>query len=175
MSVSKLRIGPGVRVLDEPLLSIADFENWRHSVLYNLRLDGDFKNYINLVFGKKTRQNPNRELTNDTSGPEADRKTAADKCADVDFMLAQVVQFCPKIPHNDITRDCASLEEVWQVIRMHSNIESSGALLNDTWNITRSLDEKPLALWSRLKQAYDDNLLLKDTLISSSSFTTASL
>ena len=160
---SKLRIGPGVKVLDEPLRSIAEFENWKHSVLYNLRLDGDFKNYLSVDFGIKTKLKPNRSLVDDTTGEN--KKTAAQKCEDVDFMLSQIAQYCPTIPHNDIIKDCASLSDVWQVVRMHSSLETSGSLLNDTWNITRNPDERPLALWSRLKQAYDDNLLRKDTLI----------
>lgn len=168
---SKLRIGPGVKVLDEPLRSIAEFETWRHSVLYNLRLDGDFKSYISIVFGKKDSAHPSRSLVDDTEG--AVKKTKEEKCADVDFMLSQIVNFCPKIPHNDIMRDCASLDDVWQVIRMHSNIETSGALLNDTWNIVRQADERPLALWSRLKQAYDDNLIMKNSLIYKNAVLTA--
>ena len=58
--MSKLRLGPGVRVLETQLRSIAEFETWRHSVLYNLRLDGDFKEYIapGYQFGPKTNAKP---------------------------------------------------------------------------------------------------------------------
>ena len=120
-SNSKLRIGPGVKILDQPLRSIAEFENWKHSVLYNLRLDGDFKPYLrpNLKFGKKTKAQPFRDFKPDTSGEN--QRTAEEKCDEVDFMLDQIAQFCPKIPHNDICRDCGSLEDVWQTIRLHSN------------------------------------------------------
>ena len=54
--------------------------------------------------------------------------------------------------------------EVWHVVRLHSNIETSGALLNDIWNIVRLSNETPQALYSRMKQAYVDNLIRKDTL-----------
>lgn len=164
MSGSKLRIGPGVKVLDQQLRSIAEFESWKHSVMYNLRLDGDFKEYLgaNYVFGKKTKAKPHRDVIPTRVDTP---KSAEDKCAEIDFMLEQIAQFCPMIPHNDIIRDCGSLNEVWQVVRLHSNIETSGALLNDTWNISRSSDETPQALYSRLKQAYDDTLILKNTLI----------
>ena len=136
MAHSKLRSGPGVKILDEPLTSIAAFENWKHSVLYSLRLDGECNDYIDIEFGKKTKNNPHRDLQNDPATKE-NGKTAARKAQDVDFMLAQIANFCPKIPRNDIIKDCKSLNEVWQVIRLHSNIETSGALLNDVWNITR--------------------------------------
>ena len=80
-------------------------------------------------------------------------------------MLETIHQFTPKIPHDDIVLDCNSLLEVWQVIRLHSNIQTTGALLNDIWNIKRLPDETPQALYSRIKQAYDDNLLRANTLV----------
>ena len=155
MSNSKLRLGPGIKVLDTQLRSIAEFETWRHSVLYNLRLDGEFKEYLEsgYKFGKKSNATPLRELK--PSGTGDTLKTAETKCAEVDMMLSQISQFCPVIPHNDIVRDCATLDEVWQVIRLHSNIVTTAALLNDCWNITRKPDETPQALYSRLKQAYE--------------------
>jgi hypothetical protein len=77
--------------------------------------------------------------------------------------LETIAQYCPLIPHIDIT-NCGSLAEVWQVIRLHSNIETSGALLNNVWNISRQPDETPQSLWSRLKQHYDDALIRKESL-----------
>ena len=105
MAHSKLRAGPGVRILDTPLSSIAEFENWKHSVLYSLRLDGTCQEFINVEFGKKTKLKPNRNLRNDSEHAE-NPKSAVEKCADVDFMLAQIANFCPLIPHNDIVKDC---------------------------------------------------------------------
>ena len=155
---SKVRIGPQPRQLTEPLESIQAYEVWKYSVLYSLRQEPDFKPFLidGLVFGAKTALAPSRRLTDDPTGTQ-NRKSKEDKCAIVDFLLDTIAQYCPKIPHNDIVNDCASLEEVWQVIRLHSNIETSGALLNDIWNITRQPDETPQALYSRIKQAYDDN------------------
>ena len=43
--------------------------------------------------------------------------------------------------------------------------------MNDVWNFERKRDpvtkkeEDPMSLWSRLKQAYDDNLIAKNSLI----------
>ena len=161
----KTRIGPGIRTLDEPLKSIAEFEVWKYSVLYNLKLDPDNKPYLNddFVFGIKSTLQPHRSLEDD---PGTDGKqTAEQKCAVVDFMLDTISQYLPKIPRNDIVLDCSSLRDVWEVVRLHSNIESSGALLNEAWNITRMPNETPQALYSRLKQAYDDNLIRKSSLI----------
>ena len=133
-------------------------------MVYQLRSEGDYKPYLSddLVFGAKTSDSPTRKLlTTETAGKTT---TAAEKCEIVDFMLETIAQYCPKIPHNDIIRDCQSLAEVWQVVRLHSNIETTGALLNEVWNITRLPSETPQALYSRIKQAYDDNLIRKETL-----------
>ena len=158
---SSFRIAPNVKILDTPLRSIADFENWRHSVLYNLRLNADCKPYLSpdLVFGAKTSSSSTRKLSDIKEG-----KSAIEQCDEIDFMLSTIAQYCPKIPYNDIVNDWASLEDVWQVVRLHSNIETSGALLNDAWKISRLPDETPQALYSRIKQAYDDNLIRKNTI-----------
>ena len=105
--------------------------------LYSLRLDGDYKEWLkpNAKFGKKTALKPYRDLVNVGTGENT--VTAETRCNDVDFMLEQIAQYCPKIPHNDIVKDCGSLDDVWQVVRQHSNIETSGALLNDCWNLDK--------------------------------------
>ena len=116
--VNKMKFGLGVRVLDTPFTSISEWENWKYSCLYYLHLYAEFKPYLvpDFKFGAKTRLKPFRDLTDDDS----EGKSKDQKCADVDFMLQQIAQYCPKIPH-DIVRECASLE-VWQVITLHNNI-----------------------------------------------------
>ena len=165
MKTSKIRVGPGVKILDAPITSIGEWEHWKYSVLYLLRQDSDFKPYLkeSFKFGAKTKLKPTRNL--EASGSGGDLVTPADKCMVIDFMLQEIAQYCPKIPNTDITRECASLEEVWQVIRLHNNIETSGALLNDVWNITRQPNETPQDLFARIKQAYYDNLIRKDSII----------
>lgn len=155
-----------MKTLEEPLKSIQEFEQWKYSVLYMLRLDPEIKPYLreeDFEFGLKTPTNPDRNFLDDTRGEN--QKTAEEKCATIDFMLDTIAQFCPKIPHNDIVLECKSLKEVWQVIRLHSNIQTSGALLNDIWNIKRLPNETPQALYSRIKQSYDDCLFRANTLV----------
>ena len=158
--------GPGVRVLDTPIKSISDFENFRHSMIFYLRQDSDFKPYLrkDVVWGRKTGPTSNRNLHNDAGVSENPPvgQTAAEKCEIVDFMLETISIYCPLIPQDDIFR-CESLDAVWKVIRLHNDIESSGVLLNSLWNVTRQPNESPQALWSRLKQQYDDSLLRKNT------------
>ena len=165
--ISKVNLGKSVRVLDTPLKSIAEFETWRYSVLYMLRLDSEMKVFLDegFFFGPKDEDHPHRSLKNDEGYPkEEGSQSAAGKCQIIDFILDTICQFLPCIPHNDIALDCGSLNEVWQVVRLHSNIQTSGALLNDVWNVARLPNETPQQLYSRMKQAYDDNLIRANTL-----------
>ena len=129
------RIAPNIKVLDEPLKSISEFDHWKYSVLYNLRLSPECKPYLKegLVFGAKTSSSQTRDLKDIKDG-----KSAIDQCDEIDFMLSTIAQYLPKIPFNDIVNDCGSLDDVWQVVRLHSTIETSGALLNNAWNIMSS-------------------------------------
>ena len=139
--------GPPVRVLDSPLASISEFDTWKFSMLYQLRLNADFRVYLrdeNFQFGAKSLESPNRnfvDITHLVEDPQSTttpkrtitvvKSSAEDQCFILDLMLDTIAQYLPKIPHNDIVQDCASLSEVWQVVRLHSNIQTSGALLNN--------------------------------------------
>ena len=166
MDTRGLRTGPPVRVLETKLKNIQEYEHWKYSVKYHLRLVPEFRPYLedDFVFGAKSAANPHRRLTPLYNDREEVITTAEERCHSVDFMLDTICQFTPKIPHNDIYKDCRSLAEVWEVVRLNSGIETSGALLNDAWNITRSPNETPQELYSRIKQAYDDALIRRNTL-----------
>ena len=162
MSLDK---GPKVRILSDRE-SLSTLEIWRQNVIYHLGLNAEFKPYLadTVTWGKKSKANPNRNLQNDTVGDMNVRKTAAEKSVIVDLLLSQIANFCPLIPRNDIVKDCADLNAVWQRVRLFYNLQTTGAFLNECWNITREPDESPQALYARLKSCYDDNLLQRDGL-----------
>ena len=172
--MSNLAHGPKVRSLT-PKESLATIECFKNNVLYGLRLNPDFRPYLaeNFIFGKKTRTNPYRDLTDDiTTATDDDNhevitviKSKEDKSVEVDWLLDQISNYAPNIPRNDIVKDSKSLNEVWQKIRLHYNKQQAGSLLNEVWNIKREIDETPQALFARIKQMYDDNLLTRDGLI----------
>ena len=160
--MSKFQLGPKLTELP-PKCTFSAFEQWRQNIKYHLSLNEDFRPFLNCTFGKKTKTSPLRSLRDDLTDkgePDPRGMTAETKCIIVDQMLEQLSNWTLNIiPRNDITRDCASLEAVWQKCRLYYNMESTGSLLNEVWNITREPDETPQALYSRLKQQYDDNLL----------------
>ena len=152
--------GPKLRSLTQNE-SLNTIEIWKQNIIFSLRGNESFKPFMKEDFkwGKKSRGKPTRDLVSDTDGLSAE-----DKCILVDLLLDQIANFCPVIPRNDIIKDCADLDSVWQRIRLFFNLQSTGSLLNECWNIKRGQDETPQALYARLKQCYDDNLLCKNGL-----------
>ena len=155
-----ITFGPKLRQLN-PKETLSSLETWFSMVKYNLTLNKDFQDYLkaDAKFGKKSKARPSRSLVDDTTGEESARVSKETKCVHVDLMLDQIANWADLIPRNDITKDCESLDEVWQTIRRYYNLETTGSLLNQAWNLVRQPDETPQALYSRLKQLYDDNLL----------------
>ena len=159
--------GPGVKILESSLKSISEFDHFKHSLVFHLRQDTEFRPYLkkDATWGSKSISRPYRDLVDDPgrSNDPATGQTAEEKCEIVDFLLDSIACYLPLIPTDDILK-CGSLNAVWKLIRIHSNIEATGSLLNGVWNVTRQPDESPQALWSRLKQQYDDCLMKRDEL-----------
>ena len=119
--MSNLKYGPKIVPLgeDECLSSI---ERWRQNVLYLLRLNEDFRPYLQdgVEFGKKSKLQPCRAFTDDVKLEKKEDGTVVknedghpvyivsvskeDKCFIVDLMLDQIANFAPLIPRYDITR-----------------------------------------------------------------------
>lgn len=170
--MANLQVGPKVRNLTTKE-TLASLETWKQTVLYGLRLNPDFRPYLNeqFVFGKKSRTRPNRSLADTVRTDEVEDangevrqtiqiiKSKEEKLIDVDLMLEQIANYATNIPRQDITKDSSSLADVWQKIRQYYNIQQTGSLLNEVWNVKREFEETPQALYGRMKQMYLDNLL----------------
>lgn len=164
--MANLYHGPKIRQLTtrETLSSI---ENWKSMVIYGLRLNQEFRPYLDIEFGRKSKLTPNRQLTADVRTETNEDGTeneivvtsAEEKAEIVDLLLEQIANYAPTVPRNDIVKDSKSLKEVWSKIKLQYNQQQTGSLLNDCWNIKRQPDETPQALYARLKQAYDECLL----------------
>lgn len=175
-----LQHGPKVRTLTSSE-SLCSLESWKSTVVYGLRLNPEFKEYLaeGFVWGKKTRNNPSRDLEDIyikrvITDPDDETKqkevlvkdrSKEERCDVVDLLLEQVSNYCPHVPRTDITKDCRSMKEVWITIRSFYNRQLTGASLNDVFNVRRELDESPQALYARIKQLYIDNFLTTDGLI----------
>ena len=170
--MANLHIGPKIKPLT-PNESFASLDTWKANVTYGLRLNRDFQPYLveGFIFGRKTRARPFRDLQDDVSTMTVNdvevvtvTKSKEEKAVAVDLILDQIANWASCIPRNDITRDCRSLNDVWSKIRQFYNKQITGSLLNEVWNVKRESEETPQALFARMKQMVDDNLLTTDGL-----------
>ena len=67
--------------------------------------------------------------------PAAARRTAVQKCVQLDLMLGQLTNFCPVISRNSIVKHSTSLADVWQQIREHFGFQSTVAQFLDLINL----------------------------------------
>ena len=124
------------------------------------KLDKNFVPYLTLKWAKKSKGAPSRDFVDDPNTvDEAVRKTKEQKSAALDLMLGQIAKFCPIISRNTIIKNSTSLDQIWQVIRLHFGFQSSGGHFLDFSDIRLSPDEKPEDLYQRLMAFIEDNLL----------------
>lgn len=121
--------------------------------MYILSLDNNFATFIADGFSweRKTAVNPNRGLQADGDNiPEARRRTAAQKNAQLELMLGQIANYCSIIARNSIIKSSPSLNDIWQKIRQHYGFQSTGAHFLDLADIKSLPNEKPEDLYQRL-------------------------
>ena len=113
---------------------------------------------------KKSVAIPTRGLTaDDSSLPEACRRTAGQNVAALELMLGQIANFCPVISRNTIIKGSSSLNSIWQAIRLHFGFQSTGAHFLDLCDIKFEVGEKPENLFQHISAFVEDNLLLRGT------------
>ncbi len=101
-------------------------------------------------------------MTNDGDDvPQADRRTAQQKCSTLDLMLGQIANYCPIIARNTIVKNSRSLSDIWSTIRLHYGFQSTGGHFIDFNNIHLEADERPEDLYQRLMAFVEDNLLVQ--------------
>ncbi len=142
--------------------TIGSFENWRQKIMYALTLDDNFKIFLGggFTWGKQTSTNPLRGFTDDGDAvPEAQRRTAVQKSAQMDLMLGQIANYCEVISRSSILKNSISLNDIWQKIRLHFGFQSTGGHFLDLASIRPGPNEKPEDLYQRLLAFFEDNLM----------------
>ena len=145
--------------------TVNSFESWRQNLQYTLALDPNFAPFLveGSTWKEKNRTNPLRGFTDDADTvPEPQRKTAQQKVALLDLMLGQIANFCPVISRNSIIKSSTSIDNIWQIIRLHFGFHPSGARFLDLSDIHLDHNERPEDLFQRIQSFIDDNLLTKD-------------
>jgi hypothetical protein len=102
---------------------------------------------------------PLRGFTDDGEAiPQIQRRTAAQKVTHLELMLGQIANYAPVISRNTIVRNSTSISDVWQAIRQHYGLQSTGSRFLDLANIKSKLDQRPEDLYQCL-MSVEDNLL----------------
>ncbi|CAC5379308.1 unnamed protein product [Mytilus coruscus] len=114
------------------------FKVTRTSVqMRSLTLDG-------FTWLKKTNANPLRGIADDGKEvAETNRRTTAQKCTHLDFMLGQNANYCPIISRNTIIKNSTSINSIWQSIRLHYGFQSTGGHFLDFNSIFLEPNERP--------------------------------
>lgn len=145
-----------------PNETINSFDIWRQNLIYRMSLNVDFQPFLERGFAwrKKTAAHPTRGLTADVAPvPEGQRKTAAQKNTLLELMLNQIANWCPVIARQTIVNGSTSLNDIWQKIRLHYNIQKAGSQFLDLASIKLQPDERPEDLYQRFVAFFTDNLL----------------
>ena len=151
--------------------TISSFEAWRQNLHYTLSLDPNFAPFLapECSWLKSSKTAPKRGLTDDPSTdsdgadiPAGQRRTAAQKAAHLELMLGQIANFCPIIARNTIVKNSASIDSIWQAIRLHFGFQTTGAHFLDFCQIKLQPGDRYEDLFQQLMAFTDDNLLKKN-------------
>jgi len=84
--------------------TITSIEAWKQNLAYTLLLDANFARYLidDPTWERKTTARPLRGFTNDAG---ENRRTAAQKVAQLEVMLGQIANYCPFIARNTIVKN----------------------------------------------------------------------
>ena len=77
-------------------------------------------------------------------------------------MLGQIANYCPVISRNTIVKNSTSLSTIWQTIRLHYGVQSTGSHFIDVVDIHL---QRPEDLYQRLVAFVEDKLLQRDSQI----------
>jgi predicted transposase YbfD/YdcC len=142
--------------------TITSIEAWENNLKYILSLDHNFASFLtaDATWLKKTNASPLRGFTNDAEDiPQIQRRNAAQKVTHLEMMLGQIANYAPVISRNTIVRNSTSISGVWQAIRQHYGLQSTGSRFLDLANIKSKLDQRPEDLYQCLMFFVEDNLL----------------
>lgn len=142
--------------------TITSIEAWENNLKYILSLDLNFASFLtdDATWLKKTNAAPLRGFTDDDADiPAIRRRTAAQKVSHLEMMLGQIANYTPVIARNTIVRSSTSVNGVWQSIRQHYGLQSTGSRFLDLANIKIKPDQRPEDLYQCLMAFVDENLL----------------
>ena len=93
---------------------------------------------------KKSASNPTRGFVDDAVGPDGNvQRNAQQKVVSLERMLGQIANYCPIIARNSIVKHSEGIDGIWQTIRLHFGIQTTGGHFLDFADIRLDPGEKP--------------------------------
>jgi len=140
--------------------NITTFEDWRAIMISSLKTISDYKIFLaKEAKWEKKKKSATRGMADDNDGPGAKSKEV--KAEDLENMLNTIASFCPPVNRNALVDNTKCLEDVWQTIRQHYNIQYSGANFLNFSTISLEPGERHEDLYQRLATFINNNLLKK--------------
>lgn len=142
--------------------SFSSFTSWQHNLIYTLARDKEFAPFLkqDVVWQKYSANNPTRGFSDDTEGAKT---TGIQKAANLSQMLGLISQWVPHYLATDITKNCTSMDSIWQSIRKYYGFQQSETQFMKFSSITWEEGERPERLYQRILAHLQDNLLQKDS------------
>ena len=136
---------------DETLGSI---KGWIHSIMYYLKQDKKFDEFLKKGVTWKKDSVKDRGLTGENADERADS---------LDNMLGFIAAYAPGYLTNQITKSCTDLNSIWQLIRKYYNIKQSETQFMKLANIRLEANERYEKFYHRILAHVQDNLLTTDS------------
>ena len=130
--------------------TISSFEAWRGNLMYILNTDENFSPFLdsNKSWDKKVK-----------GGRQHRGLSSAQELNYLELMLGQIANFCPVISRNTIIRNSTSIDSVWQLIKSHYNIQTSGSNFLNLHDMKLESGERHEDLYQRIQTFFENNLL----------------
>ena len=152
--------------------TITSVESWWQNLTYTLAQDTAFSQFLSpgVKWLPKSKSSQLRGFTDDGANVEAaKRQTAVQKVATLEMMLGQIANFCPVIAQGNIIKKSTSITQIYNTIRLHYGVHTSGAHFLDLADISLGPDERPEDLTSDLnllsRTAYLPKTALSNTMM----------
>lgn len=143
--------------------TITTFNAWKDNLLYILSLETKFASFLvpDATWAKHTSTNPNRGYTDDAgvnaTPPTGQKKE--EKVKNLLLFLGQIANYATIISRNQIVKNSTSLTDIWNKLREHYGLQTSGSKFIDLINIRLIPGERHEDLYQRILAFVEDNLL----------------
>ena len=133
--------------------TLSSFEAWKDNLLFRLEENNDHNEFLKAdASWKKKSEDADRGIT----GENKDKRVRI-----LERMLGQIANFAPLYNRNDIVKNSISLDDIWNKLKTHYQLQTTGATILGLVDFKIKTGEKHEDLYQRLVTFIEGNLLTK--------------